>query len=237
MKKRKDGLCQILRRVLCMLMVCTLISIDPLGVDTVYARTKVEFDPVLSGSWVAGPVEDDNYTGIRYMYINAVEEGAKVRKLRSSDPRVATVSATSFGLCIQYGLHTGSTTISCVVRGVRLSHRFTVRYTCPVSSFKVDGKNVLSTLKKKNVYVTSKTLTQKNVVIKAKKGWVITHISNTKAHRNASREVKNKTSITTKITTRYPYDGVCVKLRNKKTGEEQTVKYRKRYNLSDSMAG
>lgn len=216
---------------------CSAATVNPLCASTAYAETEVKFNDESNISWVVSPVPDDNYTGEMYMYIDAVEEGEKVKKLKSSNKKVATVKAGSSGVAISYGLRTGSTMISCVVNGVKLSHKFTVKYVCPVSSFKVDGKSVLSTLKKKNVFVTSQTLENKKVTIKAKKGWVITEVRNVKNMKSRTAKVRNKTSYSTTITTKWPYDGIRVKFKNKKTGKEQTVTYRKMYSSDYSQAG
>ena len=106
-----------------------------------------------------------------------------------------------------------------------------------MTSFKVDRKSVLSTLKKKNVFVTSQTLENKKVTIKAKKGWVITEVRNVKNMKSRTAKVRNKTSYSTTITTKWPYDGIRVKFKNKKTGKEQTVTYRKMYSSDYSQAG
>ncbi|MEY8427359.1 hypothetical protein AALA00_06475 [Lachnospiraceae bacterium 46-15] len=237
MKKNMTISKKIAGGALSMVMACSLAAGNPLCASTAYAETAVEFNDEYSDSWVVTPVQDDNYTGQAYMQIDAVEEGAKVKKLKSSNKKVATVKADSSGLVISYGLQTGSTTISCVVNGVKLSHKFTVKYICPLSGFKVDGKSVLSTLKKKNVFVTSQTLENKRVVIKAKKGWVITQVTNVKNSKSRTAAVKNKTSYSTSITTKWPYDGIRVKLKNKKNGKEQIITYRKMYDSSYSVAG
>ena len=139
MKKSKTISRRIAGGALGMALACSA-AVNPLCASTAYAETAVEFNDELSSSWVVPPVTDDNYTGVAYMCIDAVEQGAKVKKLKSSNKKVATVKADSNGLVISYGLQTGSTTISCVVNGVKLSHKFTVKYVCPMSSFKVDGK-------------------------------------------------------------------------------------------------
>lgn len=236
---RKTGASRFLRCLFCLAMICSLAVISPMHAEVVQAKAKVSFDSIMNGpeAWTVAPVRDDNYTGQTYIDIDAVRSGAKVKKLKSSNKKVATVKATSSGICITYGLRTGKTKISCVVRGVKLSRTFTVKYTCPASTFKVDGKSVLSKLKKKNVYVTSQTLQNKKVTVKAKKGWVITEVTNVKNGSGKTKTYKKKTSYTTKITTNMPYDGICIKFKNKKTGMEQTLKFRKRYDSYMGYAG
>lgn len=241
--------------VLCLLVICSLVLASLIPANTAYAwdyRESIEgfswstddsesFDDVfhqfIVGSWTVAPVADDNETGQEDIYIPAVMDGAKIGKLKSSNKKVATVQADIAGILIKYGLRTGSTIISGTIDGVEFSHKFTVKYTCPVSAFKVNGKSALSTFKKKNVFVTRNTLKNKKVTIKAKKGWVITKVTNTKNWKGKTKKIKNKTSYSTKISTRYPYDGISVTLKNKKTGMEQTVTYRKYYDRRYSQAG
>lgn len=228
---------QLRKRALSLLILCSLACISPWQTNTVQAESDVKFNDQISGSWVVSPVQDDNYTGLNTRFIDAVSDGAKVKSVKSSNKKVATAKASPYGLEITYGTRTGSTTISCKVNGVKLSHKFTVKYTCPVSAFKVNGKSELSTFKKKNVFVTKKTLKNKKVTVKAKKGWVITEVTNTKNGKGKMKAIKNKTSYSAKITTNWPYDGICIKFKNKKTGMEQTVTYRKRYDSGYSQAG
>lgn len=246
---------QIQKGILCLLLTCSLVLVSFMPADAAYTwifRDSMKgfsgstdesesFDDAYSklivGSWTVAPVEDDNITGTESIYIPAVVKGAKVRKLKSSNKKVATVKADVGGLEITYGLRTGSTTISGTIDGKKFSHKFTVKYTCPVSTFKVNGKSALSTLKKKNVFVTKNTLKNKKVTIKAKKGWVITKVTNTKNFKSSTKKIKNKTSYSTKISTKYPYDGIRVTLKNKKTKVEQTITYRKRYDRRYSQAG
>lgn len=111
-----------------------------------------------------------------------MDGGAKIGKLKSANKKVATVETdeSKSVVFIYYGARTGSTTISGTIGGVKFSHKFTVKYICPVSVFKVNGKSALSTFKKKNIFITKKTIKNKKVTIKAKKGWVITEVTNTK---------------------------------------------------------
>lgn len=244
---------RIQKGILCLLLTCSLVLVSFVPADTVYAWTfrnsvvGYSYDnenpdaenEMIFGSWTVAPTEDDNWEASELIDIPAVQNGAKVKKVKSSNKKVATAEADPYGigLRITYGNRIGSTTISCTIGGKKLSHKFTVKYTCPVSAFKVNGKSALSTLKKKNVFVTKHTLKNKKVTIKAKKGWVITEVTNTKNFKSRTKKIKNKTSYSTKISTRYPYDGIRVTLKNKKTKVEQTVTYRKRYDRRHSQAG
>lgn len=231
---------RISKSILGLLLTCSIVFTSLIPANTAYAwdyRSRTEkvtwntddfeslYHRSIIGSWTVAPVADDIEEGLELIHIPKVEDGAKIRKLKSSNEKVAFVKADTYGILIHYGLRTGSTTISGTIDGVKFSHKFTVKYICPVSAFKVNGKSVLSTFKKKNIFITRKTLKNKKVTIKAKKGWVITEVRNTKN----TKKIKNKTSYTTKINTKYPYDGICVTLKNKKTGMKQTVTYRKYY--------
>lgn len=237
MKKRIYTKRQAVGCILGVFLICALAVISPLKAGTVHAELDERFSKFYDNRWVVEPVDDDNYTGWTSIYIDAVMDGAEVTKVKSSNKKVAKVKADANGLEITYGVRTGSTTISCDVNGVKLSHKFTVKYTCPASVFKVNGKSALSVLKKKNVFVTKKALKNKKVKVKAKKGWVITEVTNTKKGKGKTKAVKNKTSYSTRITTSRPYDGIRVKFKNKKTGEEQTMTYRKYYDSRNSQAG
>ena len=61
---------------------CSAATVNLLCASTAYAETEVKFNDESNISWVVSPVPDDNYTGEMYMYIDAVEEGAKVKKLK-----------------------------------------------------------------------------------------------------------------------------------------------------------
>lgn len=255
MRKKTTAFKWIPKVILSFALICSVVFASLVPVNTAYAwnyRKSMKgvswstddsesfddmYHQLIIGSWTVVPVADDNITGEEWIYIPAVTNGAKVKKLKSSNKKVATVKADIGGISIRYGRRTGSTTISGTIDGVKFSHKFTVKYTCPVSTFKVNGKSALSTFKKKNVFVTKKTLKNKNVTIKAKKGWVITEVTNTKNWKGKIKKIKNKTSYTTKISTKYPYDGISVTLKNKKTGTKQTVTYRKYYDRRYSQAG
>lgn len=194
--------------------------------------------------WVVAPCEDDNITGtypIDFMDSETglyILDGLNITNVKSSNKKVAKIdSVDDDGIWLHYGMKTGSTTISFKVNGVPMSHKFTVKYTCPVKKFKVAGKSMLKTFKKKNLCVTKKTYKNKKAVIKAKKGWVITEANITKNGKYKHKNVKNKTSFSAKITTKWPYDGISLKFVNKKTGEEQTLTFRKYYDIRYAQAG
>lgn len=229
-----------LARVLSLALAFTLGLIGVLGLAprTALATDDIHFDPYEDTDWVVAPVEDDNITAFQAIPI-AMPEGAKITNVKSSNKKVAKVEAENDYqyLWITYGHKCGSTTISCKVNGVTLSHKFTVKYTCPVTKFKVNGKSALKVFKKKNIFVTKKTLKNKKVSIKTKKGWVITKVDIIKKGNWKTKNVKNKRSYSVKISTIMPYDGVMFTIKNTKTGTEQTLKYRKYYDIRYAVAG
>ena len=98
-------------------------------------------------------------------------------------------------------------------------------------------KSALKTFKKKNVFVTKKTLKGKTVKIKTKKNWVITEVSLVKKGKYKDKEFDGKRSYSAKIYTIQPYDGISIKFKNTKTGMEQTLTYRKYYDIRYAQAG
>lgn len=194
-------------------------------------------------SWVVSPVEDDNITGVFSVMFEdengylLYDDDVKITNLRSSNKKVARVSK-SYGLTIEYGMTTGKSTISFKANGKQFKKVFQVKYTCPVKQFKVAGKSVLKTFMKKNIFVTKSTLKSKKVVVKTKKNWVITHVSLAKKGNYKDKDFKKgKTSYSAKISTPWPYDGITLKFKNKKTDEEQTLTYRKYYDVRYAQAG
>lgn len=192
---------------------------------------------------VVAPLEDDNI--VTYYYVSFKDENGyllsdddvKITELKSSNKKIARADK-SYGLCIQYGVTTGSTVISFKANGKPFKINFRVKYTCPVSKFTVAGKSALKTFKKKNIFVTKSTLKNKKVVIKTKKNWVITHVDIYKKNRSIEKDfAKGKRSFSAKISTIEPYDGIRIEFKNKKTDEKQTLKYRKYYDVCYAAAG
>ena len=52
---------------------CSAATVNPLCASTAYAETEVKFNDESNISWVVSPVTDDNYTGVAYMCIYALE--------------------------------------------------------------------------------------------------------------------------------------------------------------------
>lgn len=184
--------------------------------------------------WVVAPNSDDNVHSGQFIDFEDSETGewltdVSVTNVKSSNKKVATASAGSGFIQVEYGIKTGKTTISCVVNGVPLSHTFTVKYTCPAKTFKVAGKSLMKKFKKKNLVIDKKSVKKKKVVVKAKKDWVITKADIASKAKYKTKEFAGKKKYSVKITTKLPYDGICLTFKNTKTGEEQTMTYRKGY--------
>lgn len=226
------------------ILVATLIAALGVACALALPAQKAYADTFLADdSWVVSPVEDDNIEGMfpvsfkdEYGYYLTSDE-VKIKNAKSSNKKVARVSNDSYGLWLYYGMTTGKSTITFTANGKKYSKVFQVKYICPVSVFKVAGKSELKTFKKKNIFVTKKTLKNKPVVVKAKKGWVITEVSIQKKDKYNTKEFKGKRSYSAKISTVWPYDGITIKFKNKKTDMEQTLTYRKYYDTRYAQAG
>lgn len=179
--------------------------------------------------WTGTPT-GDGITRLKSISFDGVEGDVKITNLKSSNKKVATVSKGSSYLLISYGRKTGSTTISCKVNGVPLKKVFKVKYTSPVKTFKVNGKNIASKYRKKNILRVNQTLRNKKATITAKSGWVITKVENIKNSKWSTKNYKNGTkSVTVKIKTVMPSDGLRITFLNKKTGAEQEIDYLRDY--------
>lgn len=212
--------------ITCMLSVAAFAGTDP-----VYFTKNCDF--------VVSPTEKSNITGSETWYLTTdpeciwdTEHDITITNLKSSNRKVAKVSVPSYAnymIHIDYRNVCGSTTISFTANGQNFSRVFKVRYTCPISKFKVDKTNATTKLKKKNLYTSSKTVKNKKAMIKAKKGWIIDSVTTTcsnKPLRTKTKSIKvNKASWSGKVSFNTPYDGIVATLHNLKTNEEQTVTY------------
>lgn len=219
--------------VLCLAFACSI------GASKAYAEGPYSFDE--TESWVVSPPAGGYSSTASFAFYDADGWWAydvMATNVKSSNPKVAKASASYEGYVdIKYGQKTGSTIISCNVDGQILQHKFTVKYTCPVKKFKVGKVNALKTFKKKNTYVTKKTLKKKKMKVKTKKGWVITKVVTEFKGRTKEKTIKNKTSLSMKVKITYPADRVAVTFKNKKSGEEQVLTFRKYWDTRYAAAG
>lgn len=186
-------------------------------------------DKTFGNVWTVAPT-GDGIGRFEYITFDEVEDGATIKNLKSSNKKVATVSKGTDAIFIDYGSKTGSTTISCTVNGVKLKKVFRVKYVSPVKSFKVAGKTITSKFRKKNILRTGQTTVNKKATIVAKNGWTITEILNVKNFKRRTYTYKTgKKSVSLKIKTVAPSDGLRVTFKNTKTGVEQEIDYLRNY--------
>ena len=219
--------------------VLCLVLVSAFGASKAYAVGPYSFDE--ANNWVVSTPEG-SYSGEETLYIEDANGlwayNIKATDVKSSNPKVAKVSAKYEGCVdVKYGQKTGSTIISCKVGGQLLQHKFTVKYTCPVKKFKVGKVSALKTFKKKNTFTTKKTLGKKKMKVKAKKGWVITKVVTEVMGKFKEKTIKNKTKLSMKVKIKYPADRVAVTFKNKKSGEEQVLTFRKYWDTRYAAAG
>ena len=229
------GAASVLALALCLVAGCLF------GVSKAYAEGPYSFNP--SDSWTVSPPAG-GYSNSAFMsFIDGdgfyALDDISITDVKSSNKKVAKAVVSDYGgnIEIKYGQKTGSTTISCKVNGQFLQHKFTVKYTCPVKKFKVGKVSALKTFKKKNTFVTKKTLGKKKMKVKAKKGWVITKAVTEVMGKLKEKTIKNKTKLSMKVKIKYPGDRVAVTFKNKKSGEEQVLTFTKYWDSRYAAAG
>lgn len=156
----------------------------------------------------------------------------KIKKVTSSKKKIAKIwyEKKSDTFMVQYGPGVGTSTIKVKTNKGTAKMKFKVKYTCPVKSFKVAGKSYTKKFKKSPLVATKKTLKSKKVTVKAKKGWVITHVgtekwSNSKGPIYKDKDIDNKKSYKGRVTVKYPLGGISITFKNTKTDQEQTLSF------------
>lgn len=217
-----------------LLLALTLAWCTVLAPTTALAKSTPKWSS--TNEWIATPTEGDYVFQLHWIDIDNLN-GAKIKSVKSSNPSVARAEADSDHINITSSYKTGKTTISCKVNGVKLSHTFKVKYICPVTKFKVNGKSALKVFNKKNVYETKKTLKNKPIQVTAKKGWKITEVHKLTNGRPATKVFAGKKSWTGRVSTIKPNDGVTIVFVNSKTGAEQRIAFRKKWQLQIPNGG
>lgn len=142
---------------------------------------------------------------------------SQIKKLKSSKPSICQVEAKDGYIRVIFGKKAGTSTISCVVNGVKLSHKFTVKkYTNPLSSIKLGKTNYTSKYAKVDQYKKAPKVKNQTLSLKAKKGWEIRSVYVNNGSSTSSYRV-NKSSFSKKISLTGKYSYVSIGLYNSKT--------------------
>lgn len=134
----------------------------------------------------------------------------------SSNPKVCTADPGYGCLSLSYD-KVGKTTVSYTWKGKRHKVKFVVhKWTNPVKSFTVGGRQYSSKYKSSNVVkANSKFLTGK-VKVKAAKGWKVTSIVGVKGNYGEKKIKSGKTNLKKSDKVR----GITVRVKNKASGQE-----------------
>lgn len=222
-KKLKRGLAFAMAAV----MVFTMGTVLPSSAETVEAAS-VHINSLSANQTVTYTPGREKYGAP--IYIGGCTKKSQIKKLKSSNPSVAKVSAEHGFINVSYGKKAGKAKITCTVKGKKLSTYFTVKkYSNPLSTFKIGSKSFLSKYKKDNNYQYTLSFKSKTLKLKAKKGWKIrtVYINNGGNIYNTSTsrwyEV-NKTSFSKKITLKNnPSTRIQVSLYNNKMNANETI--------------
>lgn len=118
----------------------------------------------------------DNTKDTAVLSIMYCDKKSEIKKLKSSNTKVATVEAKDGYVRATYGKHAGTTVISCTVRGKKISTKFVVKkYQNPLTSFKVGKNQYKGKLNRTTSYDAHNVKARKKQTItwKARKGWKI----------------------------------------------------------------
>jgi len=212
--------------------LCVMLA---LSVQPAQAKVMITdgIDDVSITSYTAVAEAMDGYgTGVIFNVQTSSGGKAKIKKVTSSKKKVAHVyyQKKSDWFTVDYCCYTGKSTITVKTNKGTAKLKFKVKYTCPVKSFKVAGKSYTKKFKKCPLVATKKTLKNKKVTVKAKKGWVITHVSttkwsNSKGEVSKDKTIKDKKSYKGRVTVKYPLGGISITFKNTKTDQEQTLSF------------
>jgi membrane carboxypeptidase/penicillin-binding protein len=139
---------------------------------------------------------------------------AKVTKVKSSNKNVATLeklpAEASPNSVIIRGYKPGKATLSFAVNGKKRTVKVLVKkYTPPVKSLKIGGKEIKGSLKNGTFFVSPTSVSGKVIAVKPQSGWKVKSIyggyinTKDKFQRYTYAKVKNGTKLTKKMTCCY----------------------------------
>lgn len=148
-------------------------------------------------TYVPGRSSQTNWAQI---YISGCTSESQIKKLKSSNKSVKVEAGPCY-IRVNYANKAVKAVISCTVKGKKLKTTFTVKkYTNPMSTFKIGGKNYTSKFKSKNTYYYNSKIkfSKKKLIIKAKPGWIIQGVfvingSSYKEYKNINKTTWTKT--------------------------------------------
>lgn len=200
--------------VLAFVLVFSVIGILPAAAENVQAASSVRWNRFNDYVVTYKPGSYSRRSSVPLSIVGCSKK-SQIKKLKSSRPSVCKVSAKDGYIRVEYGKKSGSSTITCTVKGVKLSHKFTVKkYTNPLSKFKVGKTNYTSKFAKYNFY-TGKRFKKQTLSLKAKKGWKISdvYLYNGKSTKHYA---VNKSSFSKKISLTKKYSSIQVTMYNSK---------------------
>ncbi len=191
-----------------MAAVCLLLAVwaAPGSAEGVQAATSktVYWNPNSSftATWKPGDSVNEYYSVISIMGCTSKDQ---IKDLKSSDKKIATVTAHDGFIMVKYGDKSGTVTISCRCRKVELSHKFKVRkYKNPFIRFKLAGKGMKNKFEKNSQYTVTRKYYENILNLKVAKGWKILNVvvengnAKKKDYKVNSRTFRKKVNMTSK---------------------------------------
>lgn len=165
------------------LLLASLMLMSVFGTLTANAANKGPKLASTSGTYYLKKSAKQKDIWVEVSPYSLVWDASQIKNLKSSNPRVATVSAKFYSevYLIIKPIKTGTTTISCTVNGKNLKYKLTVcKYANPFKKLMLGDQNYASSFNQKE---TSKKIKnpgdQRTLNITLKKGWKLTKIVGT----------------------------------------------------------
>lgn len=171
----RKGIKKVLALILMTAIVLTAVNLTPQSAAEVQAAVTPEFvspNPVYT--YKSGDGVKRYYADLR---IAGCTKSSEIHALKSSNKNIK-VKALNGMIRVEYGRKACKAKITCRVNGKKLATNFTVKkYTNPLSSLKIGGKEFKSKFNQKTMYGQKGSYKKKQLRIQLKKNWKITAVS------------------------------------------------------------
>ncbi len=177
------------------LLLASLMLMSVFGTLTANAASKVEFESKSGIQYL----KSNGKASTSYLFIYGADLATQVQNVRSSNPKVATATVKDIsGVCLYIkAIKTGTTTISCTVKGKALKYKLTVcKYVNPFKQLMIGDQDYASKFnKQRDELIVKSSGAPVTLTVTPKAGWKLKKIMGDVVGKKKDVKIKNGETI------------------------------------------